>query len=351
MAGRTTIKDVAREASVSISTVSNYLNGNFANMSEATRARVAEAINALGYFPSLGAQALPRKRKTKTVCIVIPHDVDYTFHHTYFAEVMRGVAAVLAERDYQAMILTTRSKSPKEVGYIKGLTRGLVDGVIFFDVEEDDPFVREFGMSATPVIFVGRNESVNDRYVDNDVEGGAEQAVAHLLALGHRRIVLLNGPTRMVFSRQLETGLFRALSSAGLPSDAAHVVYGEFTEASGFVSAGRLVAESEPTTAIFAASGNQAVGVMRFADQNRIAIPGDLSLVSFGHHPAVGILGQKLTYLDQPEPEVGARAARNLITQIETLDAPVEATVIPLTLVVGDTTAAPARLEFPESPE
>ncbi len=339
MGKRITIKDVAKHAGVSISTVSNFINGNYRNMSAETRERVGRAVETLGYFPSLGAQALPRKRKTQTVCIVIPHDVDYTFHHSYFAEVMRGIAQVLDQGEYQAMILTTKDRSLKEVAYLQGLTQGIVDGIIFFDVEQHDPFVREFGASATPVMFVGCSDSSITRYVDNNVEDGATQAVRHLLDRGHRHIRLLAGPEPMIFSRQLVAGMRRAYSTLGIDLDEGQVSYGEFTEASGYEAAALLLQAEPSVTAVFTASGKQAVGVMEYARQHSLQIPNRLSLVSFGKHPVVGALGRKLTYLDQPEVEVGMRVARKLLDQINDPSTIIRPEVLPLSLVVGETTA------------
>lgn len=339
MGKRITIRDVAKHADVSISTVSNFLNRNFRNMSEDTRQRVDRAIEALGYFPSLGAQSLPRKRKTGTVCIVIPHDIDYTFHHSYFAEVMRGIAHVLDQVDYQAMILTTKDKSAKEVAYLEGLSRGIVDGIIFFDVEQPDPFVRAFGDSATPVMFVGCSDPSLRRYVDNDVEDGAAQVGGHLLELGHRRIQLLAGPRPMIFTRQLIAGMQRAYQGAGLSFPESAVTFGEFSEDSGFNAARIVLGTTPPITAVFTASGKQAIGVMEYARQHDVSIPERLSVVVFGRHPSAGVFGRKLTYLDQPEVEVGTRVAGKLIAQIQYPDTSIVPEVLPLTLVVGESTA------------
>lgn len=342
MAVRATIRDVAKRAEVSISTVSNYLNGNYGNMSVRTRDRVAEAIETLRYFPSLGAQALPRKRKTRTVCIVIPHDVDYTFHHTYFAEVMRGISQVFDSRSFRAMILTIKDRNPKEIAYLRGLTRGIVDGILFFDLEERDPFVQEFGTSSIPVMFVGRVEEGVTRYVDNDVENGAAEATRHLLELGHRRIGLLAGPESLMFTRQLVAGYLAACETAGDPAQG-RVVYGDFSEASG-LNAARSLYEGHPdTTAIFAASGKQAVGFLEYARRVKLAVPADVSLVSFGHHPVVGLRGESLTYVDQPEVEVGILVAAKLLDQIDDPRQEVRPEVLPLRLVVGDSTGPPRK--------
>ena len=342
---RTTIREVAKLAEVSISTVSNYLNGRFANMSGPTRERVAHAIEELGYYPSLGAQALPRKRQTHTICIVIPHNVDYTFHHTYFAEVMRGISGVLDDNGYRAMILTTKDKGRAEVTYLRSLTRGIVDGIIFFDVEESDPFIEAFGASSLPIMFVGRADKEVTRFVDNDVEDGADKAAEHLISLGHTRLILLAGPPSLMFTKQLIAGVQQAFERAGLAWGTDQVIYGEFSESSGIEGAVKVFAKSTPATAVFAASGKQALGFMEYARKHEFAIPDSVSLISFGHHPVVGALGRRLTYLDQPEVDVGSRVALRLLEQIEGSEEPdgtgMVAEVLPLTLVVGESTGPP----------
>jgi len=131
-----TIKDVAKLAGVSVTTISNYLNKRYANMATATRNKIEKSIKELGYYPSIGAMALARNRKTKTVCIVIPHNIDYTFHHPYFAEVMRGLSSNLDKNHYRAMILVGGDRSEPDLNYLKVISKGIVDGFIFFDINE-----------------------------------------------------------------------------------------------------------------------------------------------------------------------------------------------------------------------
>jgi LacI family transcriptional regulator len=346
MKARTTIREVAAAAGVSITTVSNFLNGNYKNMSSQTRDRVADAVHELNYYPSLGAQSLPRKRRTHTICIAIPHDVDYTFHHPYFAGVMRGISSVIDPDEYQTMILTTRDKSQKEIAYLRGLLHGLVDGIIFFDVEAEDPFVSEFSRTKAPVMFVGSTPELTSRFVDNDIEDGAAQAVNHLVGIGHRSIALINGPPELTFTEQLTKGYRKALSEAHLSFAEERVAYGAFTEEGGLDAAERLFDEEEPPTAVFVASGRQTTGALEAAKRRNLAIPGDLSVVSFGHHPVSTMQGLRLSYLDQPELEVGARVAERLLSQIETRNFEQSPDVLPLTLVEGESTSPPGNFDL-----
>lgn len=340
MKRRTTIRDVAERAGVSISTVSNYLNENYRNMSSETRARVADAVEELDYYPSLGAQSLPRKKQTKTVCIVIPHNVDYTFHHPYFAEVMQGISSVIDEAGYRALILTAKSKDRSETAYIRGLARGLVDGAIFFDVEPQDPYVHEFAGSRLPFMIVGRSEETN-HFVDNDIVAGLHEATEYLIELGHRRIALISGPENLVFSRQVVDGFERAFAARSLRAPMDLVTYGPFSESDGHARITEFMKTAAPPTAVITGSGKQTMGVVEYLRGNGLEMPRDLSVVSFGHHPAVGLNGSSLAYIDQPELEIGRRVAENLLSLVENPDQNFQPAILPLTFVPGASVAAP----------
>lgn len=334
---RITIRDVAELAGVSISTVSNFLNENFRNMSAETRERVERAIDTLDYFPSLGAQSLPRKRATQTICIVIPHDVDYTFHHPYFAEVMRGIASSIDAEGYRALILTTKGKDHSEAAYIRGLSRALVDGAIFFDVEPQDPYVHEFAGSRLPFMIVGRSEETN-HFVDADIERGVADAADHLLNLGHRAIALISGPTNLVFSEQLVRGYRFALERRGVAVQEELVTFGPFSEENGHSTIESLLASHPEPTAAIAGSGKQAIGVIEYLRKNEMRVPDDLSIVSFGHHPIATLHGLSLTYLDQPEVEIGRTVAESLLTLIRNPAEQFTPKILPLQLIIGEST-------------
>lgn len=338
MKRRTTIRDVAERAGVSISTVSNYLNENYGNMSEETRNRVADAITELDYYPSLGAQSLPRKRHTHTICIVIPHNVDYTFHHPYFAEVMRGIAAVIDAEGYRALILTTKKKNRAETAYIRGLARGLVDGALFFDVEPQDPYVHEFAGSKLPFMIVGRNEETN-HFVDADIETGIADATDHLLNLGHRAIALVSGPQNLVFSHQLVRGYRFAMERRGVRVDDGLISFGPFSEADGLSTIEQMLRREQRPTAVISGSGKQTAGIVEYLRGRGLRVPDDLSIVSFGHHPIVTLHGLSLTYLDQPEVEIGRTVAQNLLSLIHDPSQQFSPSILPLSLVPGDSTA------------
>jgi DNA-binding LacI/PurR family transcriptional regulator len=338
---RATIKDVAKKADVSISTVSNYLNENYRNMSEETRVRVAEAVAELDYYPSIGAQSLPRKKGTNAICVVIPHNVDYTFHHPYFAEVMRGISSIIDDAGYRVLILTTKGKDRAETAYIRGLARSLIDGAVFFDVEPQDPYVHEFVGSRLPFMIVGRNEETN-RYVDADIVDGLRIAGDHLLDLGHRRIALVSGPPNLVFSQQVSEGFLRAMQGRKESAAKELISYGPFSEADGYARAAEFMARVDRPTAVISASGKQTAGIIEYLRSHGLRMPRDLSIVSFGHHPVVSLNGVSLTYIDQPEVEIGRRVAHNLLSLIQDPLQEYEPTILPLTLVHGDSTRPPA---------
>ena len=330
-----TIKEVAKKAGVSITTVSNVLNGNYKNMSKETRLRKEKAMEVLNYYPNIGARSLPRKGKTNTICIVIPHNVGYTFNHPYFAGVMKGIAQIIDEKGYRAMILTTKNKNRSEINYLKSLKRGLVDGFLFFDIEKNDPYVREFLGSNIRFMVVGRYSKKGGNYVDTDIEKGAYLAVAHLIKHGHKDIGIITGPEHMIFSSQIVEGYKRALKKYKIKCCMDNIFYGEFTVENGYDSMQEMLKMYNRATAVFSASQQTTLGLIKALKEKDLEYPKDMALISFGERHNISFLGSRLTYIKQPEIEVGCEVMKKLMELIETEKYDAEPEILPLELIIG----------------
>jgi LacI family transcriptional regulator, galactose operon repressor len=332
---KVTIKDVAKHADVSITTISNYLNKRYGNMATETRQIIENSIKDLGYYPSLGASALPRNRKTKTVAIVIPHNIDYTFHHPYFAEVMRGLSLTLEKNRYRAMILVGGDRSEADLYYLNVISKGIVDGFIFFDINNKDIYIRELSTNEIPIMVVGRNPNGETNYVDANIVDGAYRGTQYLIAKGNRDILLISGPETLVFSEQTIEGYKQALKEVNIPFDKRMIKFGEFSFDFGYeVGKSLLSSDSQSLPAIYSASGQTTLGFMKAVKEFDVENPQELSIVSFGEHPLVRSLYPWLSFLKQPEVIIGCEIGNKLIDMITNEKHECEPKIFPVDLIV-----------------
>ena len=165
-----TITDVAKLSGVSKSTVSNYLNGNFERMSDETNKKIKNAIDALGYTPSLSARRLSSKNHSKTVCLAIPRNISHLNDTMYYPVIFSALGEEAKKFDYNTLIYSMDSDDiNKDTEYLKSLSSSLVDGILLYDLEEDSLAFREFERAGIPYVCVGKILSLeNYNYVASD---------------------------------------------------------------------------------------------------------------------------------------------------------------------------------------
>ena len=338
MPGRPTMRSVAEHAGVSHQTVSRVVNGD-PTVTDAVRERVVASMSALGYRPSAGGRAMARGR-TEVVGLVIPHDPGFAFANDHLIRMMTGAEQELAARGY-GMLLSTRetSKDPASA-YRRFDRRRLVDGLI---VEGGGgtaalPHLVELGY---PVVVIGYTED-DLAMVHPDDEGGAYAVAQHLLALGHRRIGVVNGPpeSRLAMAARLR-GVRRAFADARLEPTPGLEVHGDFTFESGHAAARHLMTRPEPPTAVFAFNDAMALGVLRWMRENGRSVPGDVSVAGFDDTSAA-VLGQTpLTSVALQSVDLGRRAAQILLDLLDGKTAQNSETVMAGRLMVRASTAPP----------
>jgi DNA-binding LacI/PurR family transcriptional regulator len=334
---KVTIKDVAIHAGVSVTTVSNYLNQNFLNMSVDTRSVVENSIKQLSYYPSIGARALSRRRMTKTVGIVIPHSIDYTFHHPYFAEVMRGLSSVLENNGYRAMLLARDDRSESDLNYLKSLSNGIVDGFVFFDIARKDEYINSFLAMEVPLMVVGKNPEGEMNYVDTDVVRGAVIGTDYLLSKNVKKIILITGPDYMVFSEQTIAGFEQSVRRMTEKAPAAEIVPGPFLSDFGLQEGRRIFAGKEYPIAIYSASGQTTLGLMKAAEEFDKREAQDFFMISFGEHPMVRLAYPAMPFIKQPEQQIGQLIGYRLMDLILNVGHVCEPIILPLEFVIPET--------------
>ena len=324
-----TIHDVARLAGVSAVTVSRVLN-NSTRVSAKTQERVRQAIDELGYVPSVAARSL-RSRQNFTLALIVP-DINNTFWTT----VARGVEDAAQGKGYSIILCNTDENAAKQQSYLDVVISQQVDGVIIAPYDSSAENLAKLRKRKIPVVVVDRDISGWDvDRVMGDSVAGARALVRHLIALGHRRIAVVTGPANTSTAVDRVTGYHLALSEAGIAVDTDLIRFGEFRSGSGERETSDLFDLPEPPTAIFAANNAIAMGVMDGVGQLGLRIPHDVALVSFDDLPVVSHFFPFLTVAVQPVYELGVNAAQLLLSRLDAAeDLPARQVVLPTRLVV-----------------
>ncbi|GAA2861501.1 LacI family transcriptional regulator [Microbacterium arabinogalactanolyticum] len=323
---RSTIEEVAALAGVSRSTVSRVVNGSTAVSPEALAA-VQTAIAQLNYAPNRAARSLA-SRQTYAIGLVVPEDTTRFFGDPFLASVVAGISARLADSDYILnLLIASDDPGGKMVRFVRN---GGVDAAIIVSHHTSDSFVGSIA-DAVPVVFGGRRSNAQDSDIIIDVDNvaAARDAVAHLIALGRRRIATITGTMTMSVSIDRRDGFLAALADAGL--EPAGEVDGDFSEQGGADAAARLLEQPERPDAIFIASdlmARGAIGVLRSAG---LRVPEDVAVIGFDDSALAA--ASDLTSVRQPMFHQGEMLA-GMIIDVLAGRRPAPLTILPTELVV-----------------
>ncbi len=313
MVARNTIADVARHAGVSIKTVSRVLN-NEKYVREPTRARVAAAIAALSFSPSLAARSLGGKRSHQIALI-------YDNHSPYYMHaIQEGVWARCREAGVRMLAQPADVASKTLAAEVGGLIDEThVDGIILSSpVTDAGPVLAELERRGIPFVRIspGTNHALTSSVYMDDVQA-ADDMTTHLINLGHRVIGFVQGHPNHMASEQRLFGYRRALDRAGVAFEPGLVHPGEFDFVSGVKAAHSLLSYPRRPTAIFASNDDMAAGVLTVAHEKGIGVPDDLSVAGFDDTPLAQLVWPPLTTIRQPTRELAFAAASLLFERVE----------------------------------
>ena len=303
------IRDVAKLAGVAPITVSRVIN-NSGYITEETRQRVQEAIEALGYVPNSLARSL-RSRKTRMLALLL---TDIT--NPFWTTVARGVEDAASDAGFSVILCNTDESETEQERYLRIILEKQVDGVLLVPVRDPVEPVCSVKAQKVPVVVLDRRvpESLETDVVRGDSVDGAYRLVNLLISLGHRRIAILTGPHDVSTAEDRVTGYRQALIDAGL--DWEQVLYGEFTLDSGYQLA-RQTLQSEPRpTAYFAGNNFLAIGALRALRDSGLKVPEDVALVGFDDLPEALMIDPFLTVAKQPAYDMGYKATELLLARL-----------------------------------
>jgi LacI family transcriptional regulator len=305
-----TIKDVAREAGVSVGTASQALRASPA-VREATRKRVLAVAKRLRYQPSAVARGLVTRR-THTVGLLISD-----IANPFFIRAVRAVEDVAQENGYTVILCNTDEDPAKEMQYLRVLMEKRVDGIILATTAGSLRSVRDVRWRRVPLVLFDRELSgiATDTVKVDGVLGG-RLATQHLLDLGHRRIAIIHGPVVRSTGAERLQGYLEALKAAGIRPIPALIREGNFKQDSGRELARQLLHVSPAPTALFCTNNLMTVGALQTLGERGIRIPKDLSLVGYDDMEWWTLTHPPLTTVGQPVYDLGREAMRLLLEQI-----------------------------------
>lgn len=313
------IKDVAKLAGVSISTVSNVMNGNKL-VSKELEKRVRDAINELGYTVNPIASGL-RSSKTNTIGVVIT-----SFQRVFFAQMLKGIQDTVVKHGYMVSVFDSNDSLKHEKRYVQHFVHSMVDGVIILSLAdgndpEDAEYFEKLGnlgntRKKIPVVSIERTlGSANTDAIMSDNLLSGYIMTKHLIESGHKRIAHITGPLTMEMCQLRLQGYKQAMEEANLTIESNWIKNGDFSPISGYLCAGDLIKQTH-CTAIFAANDQMAIGAIKLIKEKGYKIPEDIAVGGFDNIFPSTLVSPSLTTINVPTYQLGVMAAKQLIKRI-----------------------------------
>lgn len=325
-----TIKDVAKEAGVSVATVSRVLNGTDRVRSETVTA-VQNAIEKLNYHPNFLGRTL-RRLETMKILVVLP-----TISNQFYSRVIRGIQSVAMQQGYHVMLVTTENDPEAETEYIEMVRRRLLDGIIFLFSTLDCVQIANLAAEC-PVVVASETipglTGVSSVTINN--RAAAYDAVQFLIENGNRRIAYLSAGRLYGSSFERYEGTADALRESGLTIDKRFLLDEGLTYKAGRRAAKRLLEMNDLPDAVFSASDAAAIGLMHTLMEEGILAGRDISVMGFDNNSIAEYYNPALTTVAQPQLEIGQKAMELLLKNIRNPDSPIEQLLLPHQLVIRE---------------
>jgi LacI family transcriptional regulator, galactose operon repressor len=312
MTPTTTMKRIAGELGVSITTVSKVLN-NHDDISQATRARVLAKVEELGYRPNAVARSLTLRR-THTLGIVIPD-----LMHSFFVEIVAGIEPIASKRGYGLLLCSSGEDPEKERAELQMLRGRQVDGIVLASAQgsANAELLLQLRRQGVGLVMIDRDDYAGvhcHRVLTDDEEVGV-LATTHLVSVGRQAIAHIGGPP-IVHAKRREKGWRDALRASGIKPAADWIVRSGFMEADGYGAMKRLLAVRPRIDAVFAANDPAAIGAMKAIWDAGLRVPEDVSIVGAGDVAYSDLIRVPLTTVRWSKRDLGRRAAELILDQM-----------------------------------
>jgi LacI family transcriptional regulator len=301
-----TIKDVAREAGVSIATVSRVLNDT-GPVEEETRRRVRQVARQMKYVPSAIGRSLSMK-KTDAIGLLLPD-----LFGEFFSEVLRGSDQTAQQANYH-LVVSSSHNNKEAIEAALRMMRGRVDGLVIMSPHIDAETLNENLPQTLPVVLLNcyvESDGFDSLNIDNF--GGAYAMVKHLIGHGHRQVAIIKGTEKNFDAAERLRGYRKAMQESGLTPDPCLEFTGDFSEAGGYEAAKQILRSSERPTAIFACNDSMAIGALSALREQDVRVPEEMALAGFDDVPIASYLTPSLTSVQVGIHNLGVRAIDTVI--------------------------------------
>ncbi|MBU9712845.1 LacI family DNA-binding transcriptional regulator [Evansella tamaricis] len=308
---RLTIKEIAKLAGVSQSTVSKIIN-NYSDVGEETKKRVREIMNEKGYRPSYSAKTLA-SNVTNVIGVVYAGKVNVGFNHPFFVDVMDVFKKTIGHLGYDLMFFSNENFNRDNEDYLARCLHYNVDGCIIIGGEDIQESVFDLAESYIPCIGIDiKLAGEKSGYVMTDNYKVSSKIVEYYYLLGHRDIAYIGGKKESVIADIRLQGFKDVMQQYGLPLNNEMIIYGDFNEASGYAAMQKLINMNKRPTAIFAASDTIAFGAIQACKEADLNIPENFSIIGCDDIMAAKHIDPPLTTVRQDKDRIGVLAARML---------------------------------------
>ena len=331
-----TIKDVAALAGVSPSTVSRTCKNN-PSISEETKERVRKAMAELGYEPNFQASNLA-SQNSRTIGIILPASAKEVYENSFYLEAIQGISHYCNGRQYMTTIVTGQDEA-EILDAVRSMSRsGKVDGFIILYSKKDDPVIDYLFNEGLLYILIGKATQYTNQtiYIDNDNLLAGREAAEYLYQLGHRRIAYLGSDSSLMFSADRKAGYQLALASHQLPVRPEYCVEVKNVSENNEEAIRGLLMQKDRPTAILVSDDILAVSLERVCLENHLAIPEDLSIISFNNSLFARLTSPQLTSIDIGAGQLGSEAASQIINHIENPNLHATKIIVPHHLIERD---------------
>ncbi len=328
-----TIKDVAREAEVSPSTVSRVISDS-SQISCETKEKVRTVMDRLGYHPNAIARSLVNQR-CNSIGLVMSRPTDRALANPFFTDMIQGIAASTQQENFSLMLTSADSYESETREALNLVKKRQVEGLILMASRISGDLINTLVRENYPFVLVGRSREHSDiPRVDNNNIRAVKDAMIKLIAKGYSNIAFLSGPKDFVVCQDRLQGYREALVEAGLAYRPELVSYAEFSYEAGLKEAHDLFIRSRrQIDLVFCADDLLALGALRAVETRGLKVPEDIGVIGFNDTPAASLVNPGLTTVRIPIKEMGKRAAQMLISVIEDHNYQGEEVIIPTEII------------------
>lgn len=305
-----TLKEVAKEAGLSVGMASRVLNG-YGGYSEESRKKILKAVEKLDYRPNTIARALKSKH-TKAIGVLISNIAS-----VFWPTVIRAIEDVASKSGYHLVLCNTDEDPVKEQEYLAALYERNVDGLIVSPSPKIHNYLKKMAKGGMPLVLIDRSvHGLNVPTITVDNEIGAYNAVTYLISQGHKRIGIITGLKGIMTSEHRFAGYKKALEENRIPLDENLIQAGDFRRDKAYDAVGRLLDQKKRPTALFVSNETMSLGALLALEERGVKIPEQLSIIGFGDPDWAPIAKPAFSTVRQPTYAMGTLACENLLREI-----------------------------------